>query len=297
MESVFGMRPASDINVALDSLPVAELVDLKDVQHDNVLKHFKAVRVTRAGNDKVDYVNVLSDRYHVVNHRDAFRPVIEGLVQSGTQDFNFVTWATPKKAQIQVYTGETGYDNVSIGFTIDNSYDGTSALSFGVKMSKGVTEIEVCGYRIVCSNGMKIRVPLDQADIVGVEERGKILNLLTEHARIRHSRNAEQKLQALQYVVEAVTLLRTPVENMIKKAQKWTWVDQEHLKELVKKHVGKRIQQKVLNRVVQEPDTSLWSLYNAITYVGSHSDMRDVSREHVIDQAANLLTAELFPKK
>jgi hypothetical protein len=109
-----------------------------------------------------------------------------------------------------------------------------------------------------------------------------------------HTETAFKKIEAMQYIAEAISLLRDPVEKIIRKAQDWTIADREYLEKLIKKHVGKRYAQKVADRYARDGDTSLWGLYNAITYVASHDELKAVSREHLIDKAADMLNKELF---
>jgi hypothetical protein len=83
---------------------------------------------------------------------------------------------------------------------------------------------------------------------------------------------------------------------MILKSQQWKITDREHLEKLIKTHVGKRYAQKIATRYALDKDESLWGLYNAITYVASHDELKAVSRDNLIDKAADMLNVELFAK-
>ena len=296
----YKMRPAEEINQAMEALPQAEeytLYGRKETDEEageyEKLPHHKTIRV-KDQFGRVDYVNCPRKSYKLVQHKDAFRPIIEGLMQGGIHNFGFITQANHKKAELQVYaTGEV-YDTVSLGFRVMNSLDGTSAINYGFRTFRETSHIEIVGYRQACANGMKIQVPLDQAEIVKPELRNQIQMLMSKDTRIQHTKSAEDKIQTIQYIVEAISLLKDPVEEMIKRAEKWTWRDADHLEQLIKKHVGQRYKQKVEERLGHEtPD--LWGLYNAITYVASHDpDMKLVSRENLQGKAANMLTQELI---
>lgn len=297
----YEMKGNADLGLALQALPKAEMRSLYETsfegpqikEHFDKVNNFKAVRVTEA-NGKVSHVACPTKRYALVQHEQAFRPIIEGLTLAGQKDYKFVLTSTAKAANLQIYVTGEGYDTVSLGFTIKNSFTGRNALSYGFMAAREKKVLEIVGYRQVCSNGMKIRVPLEQAEIVRPEIRTKLQVLLKEHARIIHSSAALEKIDTMQYVVEAMTLLREPVENMIKRSQRWLIEDAVQLKELIKKHVGKRWADRVKEQYHQEPGESLWDLYNAITHVASHdAKLKDTNRESLIDKAANMLTAEI----
>lgn len=296
MESVYGLHEASEVNTALDSLPTAKPVELfynDGVETNNEVKGFKGVLVT----DTHGYSSIVhcpTNRYTIVQHKDAFRPIIEGMVQAGIEDFKYTMLANHRWAEINILVSETGYDGVRIGFKVKNSFDGTSAIKYGFNMSSAVTHLEVVGWRQVCSNGLKIKVPVDEAEIITLEKVTQIRTLFHEQTNIMHTETAFKKIEAMQYIAEAISLLKDPVERIIKKAQKWTIQDREHLEKLIKQHVGKRYAQRVADRYARDGDTSLWGLYNSITAVASHDEMKAVAREHLIDKAADMLNVEMF---
>jgi hypothetical protein len=298
MESVYGLHEASEVNTALDSLPTASPVELfynDGVETNCLVKGFKGVLVT----DSNGYSNVVhcpTNRYTIVQHKEAFRPIIEGMVQAGIHDFKYTMLANHRWAEMNILVSETGYDGVRIGFMVKNSFDGTSAIKYGFDLSRAVTHLEVVGWRQICSNGLKIKVPVDQAEIITLEKVTQIRTLFHEQTNIMHTQAAFQKIEAMQYIAEAISLLKDPVSKIIRKAQGWTIKDKEHLERLIKEHVGKRYAAKISDRYARDKDTSLWGLYNAITFVASHDDLKAISREHLIDKAADMLNAEMFPE-
>lgn len=297
--SHYRMQSAEHINAAIKALPRAEEMDLIAVGRTATadrreIPNWKTIRVDYAGLSR--FVNCPTKKYQLVQHEEAFRPIIEGLTQAGEKNFQFVMVANHKKAAMQVYTTGVGYDTVSLGFSVTNTLDGTSTINYGFSQFREQKYIELVGYRQVCSNGMKIRVPLDEAEFVREEIRTKVQNLLSEHAAIKHTKMALERVQAMQYVTEALSLLREPVERMIKAAQKFTLDDEDRIKELIKKHVGKRHLKKIQEAYAEDTTTQgdLWGLYNAITYVASHDEKLKVgARETLLNKASNMLVAEL----
>jgi hypothetical protein len=289
--SIYNMQPAEQINPEIAQLPTAHK---KKVYLDNgqEIKGYEAVEVVDKSGHK-EIVDIPKESYTIVQHARGFEPIREGLVQAGIHDFKFILTSTMRRAQLQIYTSNAGYDGVSLGFSVENSFDGSKALSYGFKISEQKTVIEMVGYRQVCSNGMKVRVPLENAEFVREETRAKILNLFEEHCRILHTPTAEARIPSMQYVAEAIALMQEPLELYIRKAQKWTIDNEDILKRLIKAHVGKRFQAKVMERYTQE-SRDLWGLYNALTYVASHDpQLKPSARDSLIDKASMMLEKEL----
>jgi hypothetical protein len=164
--SFYSMRKAEEINTAIAELPRATE---KAIHTDSTaIERFKAIEVTdHKGRSEI--VQIPHKSYQVIQHDRAFRPIIEGLTQAGIHNYMFVMKSTHKRAEMQIYATGTGYDTVSLGFSVLNSFDGSKALSYGFRVFGEQKTIELVGYRQVCSNGMKIRVPLENAEIVRPE--------------------------------------------------------------------------------------------------------------------------------
>lgn len=296
------LENAENINAAIAQLPTAELTPLftgfNSVTADvvtpvatDVLTDFFGVRVTKAsGASKV--VQCCKKRYTVLQHGAAFRPVIEALTVAGVSDFKFSLNSTYENADLNIYADSAGFDTVQLGINIHNSFSGHTVLQYGFKYDSIARTLELVGYRQICSNGMKIRVPLANAEIVKLETVEKINNLAKIKLHFRHTDNINEKLQLAQYITEALALLRAPVENMIKAGQMFTIADKEKLAELIKIHVGNRYKKIVLDSYANEPNANAWGLYNAITYAASHNpDLNDSARETLLDKGADLLLA------
>lgn len=298
-KSVYGLRGAESVNADFEALPVGELMPMgcRVGEAYEPVRGFKVLRV-QMSDGGVHHVHTPAGRYKMVQHKAAFRPIVEGLTQAGEHGFQYVLVGTPKGAKFQVFVNPEGHDGVRLGFEVTNVWDGRSALRYTTRLDRRQTWIEVVGHRQVCSNGMKVRIPLAEAYAqmgsnpkisVYVEQQQRLTTLLSETARIVHDGTAKQKIEAMQYVAEAMRLLQEPVEAMIKAGQEWGLDTAEKAKEMIKVHVGKRYAAKVRDAFVDEPD-SMWGLYNAITYVASHDEtLKDTARETLKDKAADLL--------
>ena len=305
-KSVFALQSADKVNEVIAQLPKATPLKLWTTAFDDKtcdnnsnaseVKNFKAIFVQNSAESGI--VNCPTQRYEIVQHETAIRPIVEAMIQAGVQDFEFNAQHTLSWANLNIFVTPKGFDGVKLGFQIGNSFDSSSAVTYGVEVAQRNAYVVLQGYRQICSNGMKIKVPLMEAEIVKEEIREKLTLIFKERTRVLHTKSAESKIEAIKYVVEAVSLLQKPVENMIKKAQKWTIVDSTHFKELIKLHVGRRYAQKVINQYNKDSaDESLWNLFNAMTFVSSHDPTLSVTaRDTLLDKASDMLTAELFPK-
>lgn len=301
-KSVFALQSAELVNDVIGKLPVARPLKLWSSDFDaetseNVkpVENFKAIFVESEKESGI--VNCPTQRYAIVSHEQAIHPIIDALVQSGVKDFEFNAQSTLSWANLNIFVGGAGYDSVKLGFKIGNSFDSSSSVNYGFEATARSKSIVLVGFRTVCQNGMRIEVPLDQAELIKPELRVKITTLLSERTRVLHTKSAESKIDAIRYVVEAMALLREPAELMIKKAKKWTINDTEHFKALIKLHVGNRFAKKVIHQYSKEPDESLWSLFNSLTFVASHDEtLSTTARETLLDKASKMLSIELFPK-
>ena len=301
-KSVFALQSADKINEVLGQLPKATPLklwtsgfDAETPETAKAVENFKAIYV--ASEKKSGIVNCPTNRYEIVQHEQAIRPIVDALVESGVKNFQFNAQSTLSWANLNIFVGEAGHDGVRLGFRIGNSFDSSSAVNYGVDLTHSKSYVVLQGYRQVCSNGLKIRVPLMEAEIVKEELREQLTSIFKERTRVLHTKSAESKIEAIKYVVEAVSLLKVPVELLIKKAQSWTINDSPHFKELIKVHVGRRFATKVINQYNKDsPNESLWDLVQAMTWVASHDpSLSTTARETLIDKASEMMTAELFP--
>lgn len=295
----YRMQEASEINSAISALPIANSFPVNVGTLNMPAEGYQAIVSVDRATKAASIVNIARMRYHIVQHEDAFRPIIEGMTIAGLQDFKFILTSQPHRAHLQVFTGQKasveGTEGISLGVNALNTFDGTKPLTYSITLFSEKNTIELVGYRQVCSNGMKIRVPLDKAEIIREEEVSELRKLWDKEARILHTPSADIKIKSLQYVMEAVTMLTKPVENLIKKAKEFSLKDTAVFEEIIKAYVGKRYAARVVANmntkdIAPEDHGSLWALYNAMTYVASHDDeIEDTSRETLLNKAADLL--------
>jgi len=290
------LRPAEEINPAIKELPIAKEVALLRNDTKEELATRKAIVV----NDEI--VQVCSDKYVLVQHEKAFRPVIDGLTVSNIANFEFMIWNTLGKANLSIMVGNSE-DGVKYGFRVINSVDGSQAIRFGYNATRRDSYVEmvdkeeviVWGYRQVCDNGMKIRIPLKTLKYVDAEVRTKITELLEGKERMKHLGTAlNSRLEALQYIVEAMLLLKEPLNRMIIDAQKFKLT-----RKVAEQHIKKYVSQRKLDMFLEQYDTemgdNLWSLYNSVTWFASHEIGLSVEqRENFIDKASEMLTEVLI---
>jgi len=291
------MRKADETKETLNSIPTASIQTIKATENGKI-ENPKNIKAVVVGNK---IVATVSKNYKLVQHREAFEPIFKGLHMTA-MPYDFSLFQTDTKAFLSVFVDEIG-DNgsgIKLGFRVINSIDGRNAITYALKASniERQTTIELVGYRLVCQNGMKIRVPLDKADELKLEKSvtERITKLVTMATRIVHmgdDQEIKQKMEAVQYVVEALGLLKEPIENMIKKA-KHIKVDEEMAKKLIAHYVGKRMSGRILEKFNSEEQT-LWGAYNSITAVASHG-CTIPTMNGLLNKSAILLEQELFRK-
>jgi hypothetical protein len=279
------MQKAEKAQLALDSIPTASMESIRMRDRLNP-KDIKAIVV-----DGV-LVATTSKHYKLVQHKTAFQPILDGLHATGT-DYEFALFLSDAKANLKVFCDDIP-DNghgIRLGFDARNSLNGKSAIHYLFRTESVSKVIEVVGYRQVCSNGMKIRVPLDQAEFVRPEVREKIEALMVLSEKIVHMGNPEEKISAVKYVVEAMALLKEPVALIIKRAKSIP-VGQQEAKKLIGKYVGKRLSKAIYGQFVEHEEPTMWGLYNSITFVASH-DVKLSTMNGLLNSSAEMLEKEL----
>jgi hypothetical protein len=279
------LKQKEDAEQVLESLPTASLRAISVLGAEN--KDFLGVV-----NEQIkELVAVVSTDYQLVQHKEAFQPILDGLNTIGAK-YRMRASHTKTRATLSIITENEATDGVMIGFSVKNGFDGKTALNYGFRAFKTSHTIELVGYRQVCSNGMKIEVPLDEAEFVTLEERKRITELLNKKLRIVHfGDEVQEKVQSVQYIVEALELLKNPVSRLIEASQKKE-VGTKLAEEIILKYIGKRMKQRILGQFRKEEKT-LWGLYNAITFVASHDrEISTSTANSLIENSADLLTVE-----
>lgn len=285
---------ANEYNTQVATLPIAEECQVfvqgkNDLgAQDHPAENYKAIRIS-GGKEDGRIVDIPSKHYKLVQHAEAFKPIVEGLTQAGEQSWKFSLKQRLETATLQVFTMgvNDGKSDILLGFQVRNSFDRSTTVSYGLQTQMGKSWIEIVGYRQVCSNGMTIRVPLDQAEFVKPELRREVETLLQKSFSFKHIGDVKTQIEGVQFVVEAMSLLKAPLQAMIKKAQKIGLTDIEKCEELIEKHFRSRMAKRILKRFEDDQDTEgtdLWSLYNAITYEASH-DVSVRAHERLMSRA------------
>jgi hypothetical protein len=282
---------AEETENAIAKIPMATLESIRTTSDATNPKNFMAVVLNETAGKRI--VATVSKRYRLVQHAEAFKPIIDGLHFTAT-DYEFCLIHRNTKATLDVFVTEianSGLGGIRLGFRAISNIDGRNAIKYTLSQSKFQGTIEIVGYRQVCENGMKIRVPLDEAEFVRPEIRGKVTSLLEMSANVAHIGNVESKIKATQYVVEAMSLLKEPVKAMIEKARTQE-IGEKEAKALLAKYIGKRLTS-AINDKFQSEEQNLWGLYNAITYIASHG-VTVSTMNGLMNKSANLLERELL---
>jgi hypothetical protein len=288
----------AQLQEAVDRLPTASEIPVLRGDTNEVIAENKGIVVE----GKV--VAVLSKQYATVNHSKAFKPVVEGLVKSGENGKN-VTFAirhTDARAFLTAFVNEAkdSSSGIRYGFRTVNSYDGSTGIHFDVSTSKGVV-VTVWGERQICTNGMKIRVPLEWRDCIDGEKADKIITLLKQSKTIVHKgnmTNIDIKLEQVGYMVEVMFLLESALNKIVKMAEDMRMDNLKLASLMVEKYVGQRYLESVMQRFEYGEEKTLFGLYNAITYIGSHTvSYKEGTKESIIDKASRLLDEALRGSK
>lgn len=277
------LEKQSEIEKQLEEIPSAEMlkINIKGIENPRDL-HMVTVQNR--------LVAIVGNNYQLVQHKDVFKPIVNALHETG-EEFDMKLWHNDKKASLSILTTETK-DGIRLGFSATNSVNGKSSIKYSFSNFHTTRYIEIVGYRKVCSNGMLMRVPLDNAEIIRSEQQEKIEILLEKHARIIHLGKAKELVEEIEEIVEAMSMLKEPVALMIQKAENRKLAETE-VDTILKKYIGKRHVEKIKEQYNKEKPT-LWSLYNSLTFVGSHDeDLKASSRNGLIKHAAEMLTAEI----
>lgn len=299
------MKHKDETQSVLNEIPKAVLFDISHVNTAEGIVQLRNPQKIKAvvleENEGKRIVATVSRHYKLVQHKTAFEPIFKALHDTGT-DYSFALFQTDTKAFVKVFVDEIG-DNgsgIKLGFEAMNSIDGRGAINYTLMSSEikrqTTRTIEVVGLRLACKNGMKVRVPLDQAEEIKIEIRTevqeKVRELLKMATNIIHmGENIEEKTKAVQYVVEAMTLLKEPIAQIIKNAKE-KQIGEQDAKFLIGKYIGKRLSEKIYEQF-QNEDQTIWGLYNAITYVASHGDVKESTMNGLLNKSADLLEEEI----
>ena len=295
-QSRYQEQEGRSLSLALEQLPTAELYDLYALPPNTTEN---PMRIT----DKAiwcmnNHVGTVSPHYKLVQHRDAFMPILMALDNAGMMNYQFSTWAVPSQAFLAVTVLET--NGIRIGFRARSRIDGGHAISFGFKAVRTKVErqliekhyVTVWGVRQVCTNGMMMKIPLDSIKYFTSEQRRNVEILESEQRRIAHIGDTTAKLRGIQAIVTGFLDLREPVAKMIVDANEFP-ITMAQAEEILKQYFGKRKITDIMVRWKENEEPNLWGLYNAATYLASHHPMAESTREGLLVKAADMLTGLL----
>jgi hypothetical protein len=288
----WNLLPAYTINAAMDTLPKASCEEFTTPSQP-AENRFRAIVV------QGEVIACPTKTYKLVQHKEALRPIIEGLTLANVTDYRYSIYSDKKKANMNIYVGSmtdatTEQQGILFGFRVINSLDGKSSIRYGFSSTKIERYFEIVGYRLACKNGMIVRVPLAEAEFVRQEERVRLQELIKLQRNIRHSGDVDKKMAEIQYITEAIGILTEPLKRMVAAARNITYTDMAFVDAIIKKYIGKRMKERIMSRFLQEDSPTLWNLYNAITYEASHSPLTYTTRMGLLERSGTLLTEQLI---
>lgn len=220
-------------------------VELMDIPHpaskEMAIPNRKAVIRT----DTNDILNIVTDRYKLVTHLEAFRPVAAALKEAGIKvekelsglcmngGYATYTWILEEGGKV------AKGDDIQWTVQVRNSYNYESTLS-----------LDFGAYRLVCDNGL--RVPM-----FSTKKGGKHLTHLDVEGTV-----AEVK----KFLAEAKAALETYKD--------WSKqdLDRDTVEDLLKRtpDLAKKAQEAILEKLDTEKKVTVWTAYNAFTYYITH---------------------------
>ncbi len=297
----------NSIRNELNELPSASLVNLYYNGNE-----FKEVEGKKGVMQNDEIIAVVSKHYQLIQHRDAFKQALEQL--EVPEDAKISCSWYKGKASMNVFFDELKINDGKLGidmaFQIKNSYDGSTALGLSVKknlIEKGDKYIVFYGLRQICSNGMKIKVPLaemmpeeieklnPEKDVIA-EEKQDIINNISKEFRgsVKHmGKKFEMKyLNLFQMAKLAVPL----IEKKIKEAMADKITDVEFIRWLDKMEFSQKAIDGILVRYNSEKELTRWGAYNAITAYASHDVNSKRQEERLLDKAWELVRVPIAVK-
>jgi len=239
-------------------------------------ENFKAI----IENDKV--LKIFTKEYTLIQHREAFAAALDALLVSNKQEVKAHVVQTPGRAYLTVVFDDLlvndGAEGIKMGFRVSNSHLG-EALKIGGSTQRMGTHLKFFGFRLACSNGMIIQVPMEAmtvADMELTEKKGGIVQKLVNdpiveyNQKIMHKGNRNSRVQKIYQQIMVLYKSVNYVENYIKNMQSKNLSVKEAEESLVG-HFGPRVAKKVMEQYMIEEQT-VWGLYNAITYKASHEN-------------------------
>lgn len=256
----------------LDKLPVASL---QPVFLGNEKVEAEKSRAVVVEGQPVAFV---SNHYTLVNHKDAFLEALNTMEVPLNDSTELAVYGKNGYASMRVMFDELmiddGAEGIRMGFEIKNSIDKSACLGVEMKRKQqydgtGGT-VTFFGLRQICSNGMKIKVPIADASFSG---------------KVKHmGSNLLLKFQDLLNLARASIPM---VEDLIKKSM---------LENISKEDFAKKLGQmgfsdKNIKLILREFDDkkTIWEAYNSITFIASHKIKSQAVADKLTDKAWDLM--------
>lgn len=260
-------------------------------------------------NNKTGKVEAITSKgYVIIQHSKAFEAALDALTaaKEGSRFRASVSEQGGRAWMNIVYedaVANDGKQGIQIGVSISNSYDKTSSLRFGGSQANfqnkgGEMTLGFYGLRLVCNNGMSIRVPISLADlsrngvknkvgavsgdIIGVEAGEEIAFMepkRTEYSNekrisgsVRHyGKDVELNLDRLNQMVLALPQVAKLLEAKIALVSAISMDRKEAELRLAEIGFGELVCRRIMARFAEEEKTQ-WGLYNAITAYATHEE-------------------------
>jgi hypothetical protein len=239
--------------------------DLQMSDEDRKINRFTAIWNREGGFIE----SVQSKHYKIIQHEDAFMPIVDVLENTGvTKDCFVKTQEYSGKAYMKLAFPEMKFTpadgkEVYLGFVAKNSYNGTSGLWVGG-----------FGMRMCCTNQMVMR------------------NLI-QGKSIKHMGNVEEVSREIGAFVleigESIPMIQQTIEDAL--AQSIT--PQKATEELLERKFGKKRTEQLIERFEAGDEQNRWTLYNVITDYASHEVDKARVENRLLSLAENVLTARV----
>lgn len=342
-------QPLADALNQLDILPQATLTPVWTQNPDSgTMDVAEGKRAIWVGGK---FSNVVSDRYTLVQHREAFEPVLNALLLAGEEVNLKARMASDlSRAHLDCIVDNSLTDTVRLGFRVDSVLDGAHSIRYSFsaqkiarfveKVEHKVTAesanaplanaaafryIELVGFRQSCANGMKVRVPVAEAEFqmakrgtpnFGVgsysiksvitdiwtsdEAREAVETLASKITNIKHTASAPELVKQQRQAVALMLAMRAPVQRLIQRAGVSTYATSADALKALTLVVGESKAKQIwhANRT-RSPEfqaslkmnakMTAWDLYNAMTFHATHVLPEGNGKELLENQAADYL--------
>lgn len=234
---------------------------------------------------------IASKGYVLAQHKDVFAEVLNAMrVEPQSPSVGYQV--TGGRACMDVFTDkliDDGKMGIKVGVRVWNSYDKTTAL--GLKYSQTAFDktnrvIVFYGQRLICSNGMKILVPLSQmkaaeidklgaSDIVAKEKYEEMASQINAHVVHYGKKKFEAKFIEWQ---GAVYSAYGYIQDSIMSARGTGITLAEFSKKIEEMALPKRVIENLIDEFRRAGAENRWDAYNVITAYASHK-IKNINRQ------------------